>query len=102
MYIIISTPKSPKKSPIFGKVFSEYFLRQITNRHTFLCGSVEVWKMKIAIFCPVEEKKMGKTSANLPRIQQTLEDAIFSISFRYLLENEATPPRQKKELAKGL
>ena len=44
MYIIISTPIPPKKSPIFGKVFSEYFLRQITNRHTFLCGSVEVWK----------------------------------------------------------
>mgnify|MGYP006988394008 CR=1 FL=1 len=58
MYIIISTPIPPKKSPIFGKVFSEYFLRQITNRHTFLCGSVEVWKMKIAILPPFFPKKV--------------------------------------------
>jgi hypothetical protein len=60
MYIIISTPIPPKNRPFFGKVFSEYFLRQTTNRHTILCGSVEVWKMKIAIFCPIEEKKWGK------------------------------------------
>ena len=68
MYIIISTPLTPKNRHFLGKVFSECFFGQTTHRHTILCGSVEVWKMKIAILPPIQEKNMREISANLPRV----------------------------------
>ena len=56
MYIIISPHNVPKKSPFLAKVFSEYFLRQTTNRHTILCGSVEVWKISLILFLHKKEQ----------------------------------------------
>ena len=88
MYIIISTPKSPKNRPFFGKVFSEYFLRQTTNRHTILCGSVEVWKMKIAIFAPLKKKNggnIGKFAEGSTNIRRRYLLDIVSISSREII-----------------
>ncbi len=58
LYIIISTPIPPKNRPFLGKVFSEYFLRQTTNRHTFLCGSVGLCGNEMRHFAPDFSKKV--------------------------------------------
>ena len=63
MYIIISTPIPPKKSLIFGRVFSECFFGQTTkSTHIFMkeCRNVE---NKNRHFAPFQEKNMREISA---------------------------------------